>query len=167
MRKLNAADPLDINLCNQTTKDLLGTKGAGVWIEPPFYCDYGANIHMGDASYMNFNCTVLDGAPVKIGARCFIGPNVHLYTASHPIEPRARSVSEFSKPVTIGDDCWIGGCAIVLPGVTIGDCCVVGAGAVVTKDVPPYTVVAGRLYRCTLCPIFNENTTGIDALRLI
>ena len=114
-----------------------------MWIEPPFKCDYGSNIHLGAATYFNFNCAILDEMAVRIGARCFFGPNVSIYTATHPIEPRARSILEYSKPVTIGSDCWIGGCAVILPGVTIGDCCVVGAGSVVTKDVPAYTVVAG------------------------
>ncbi|OQV19767.1 putative maltose O-acetyltransferase [Hypsibius exemplaris] len=144
MQTLNTSDPLDINTRNKATLDLLGTKGENVWIEPPFFCDYGSNIHLGTATYLNFNCTFLDGAPIRIGARCFLAPNVSIYTATHPIEPRARSISEYSKPVTIGDDCWIGGCSIILPGVTIGDCSVVGAGSVVTKDVPPYTVVAGN-----------------------
>ena len=142
-QKLNQSSPLEVALRNDTTKELLGTKGEGVWIEPPFFCDYGANIHLGAATYFNFNCTILDCAPVNIGARCFFAPNVSIYTATHSIEPRARSVSEYSKPVTIGSDCWIGGGAVILPGVTIGDCVVVGAGSVVTKDVPAYTVVAG------------------------
>jgi maltose O-acetyltransferase len=143
MHKLNQSSPLDILLRTQITLDLLGTKGDGVWIEPPFYCDYGANIHVGAGTYFNFNCTILDGAPVTIGPRCFFAPNVSIYTATHPIEPRARSISEYSKPITIGADCWIGGGSIILPGITIGECSVVGAGSIVTKDVPPYTVVAG------------------------
>ncbi|OQV19769.1 putative maltose O-acetyltransferase [Hypsibius exemplaris] len=143
-QKFNASDPLDVNARNQFTEELLGTKGKGVWIEPPFNCEYGSNLHLGDATYLNFNCLILDDMPVRIGARCFLAPNVSIYTATHPIEPRARSISEYSKPVTIGDDCWIGGCSVILPGVTIGDCSVVGAGSVVTKNVPPYTVVAGN-----------------------
>ena len=144
MERLNHSSPLEVAPRNQATLDLLGTRGEGVWIGPPFYCDYGANIHVGAATFLNFNCTILNGAPVTIGERCFFAPNVSIYTATHPIEPRAQSVSEYSRPVTIGSDCWIGVGALILPGVTIGDGCVVGAGAVVTKDVPPHTVVTGE-----------------------
>eukprot|EP01117_Protostelium_nocturnum_P009284 TRINITY_DN3325_c0_g2_i2.p1 TRINITY_DN3325_c0_g2~~TRINITY_DN3325_c0_g2_i2.p1 ORF type:complete len:193 (+),score=79.95 TRINITY_DN3325_c0_g2_i2:123-701(+) len=127
-------------------KDLFGTSGEGVYITPPFYCDYGANIHIGDKSYMNFNCTILDCAKVTIGKECMFAPNVAIYTATHSIDPveRLESGTEFAKEIKIGDRVWIGGNAVILPGVTIGDCAVIGAGSVVTKDVAPWTVVAGN-----------------------
>jgi len=117
------------------------------FIEPPFMCDYGYNVHMGSGSYMNFGCTILDGCKVSIGSRVLFGPNVQIYAASHPLDGHVRQGTngpEFAKPITIGDDVWVGGAAIILPGVTVGSNAVVGAGSVVTKDVEPYTVVAGN-----------------------
>lgn len=119
--------------------------GKGVYIEPPFCCDYGTYTHLGDSVCMNFNCVILDVAEARIGARTMLGPNVQIYAATHSLDPVERSsggspgkhIVTVGKPVTIGEDVWIGGGAIVRPSVTIGDCAVVGAGAVVTKDVPP------------------------------
>lgn len=115
-----------------------------LYIEPPFFCDYGYNICCGENVYFNVNCVVLDGMPVKIGNNVFCGPGVQIYTASHPIDPELRKSVEFSKPVVIGDDCWIGGNSIICPGVTIGNRCVIGAGSVVTKDIPDDTVAVGN-----------------------
>ena len=116
-----------------------------VMFRPPFYCDYGINITCGPGCFFNFDCVILDVAPVKIGARCLFAPKVQLLTATHPLDPAERSSGrEYAQPITIGDDCWLGGGAIVCPGVTIGDRSVVGAGAVVTRDVPPDTIVAGN-----------------------
>jgi len=113
-------------------------------IEPPFWCDYGFNITLGRGFYCNFNCCILDCAPVTIGERVMFGPNVQLYAATHPIDiTRRREGAELAFPITIGDDCWIGGNATILAGVTIGKGCVVGAGSVVTKDVEEYSVVVG------------------------
>src|SRR5690606_10374105 len=105
------------------------------WIEPPFYCDYGSNIYTGDDVYFNFNCVVLDVCTVCIGSRVMMGPSVQLYAATHPLDYRERSSGrEFGKPIEIGDDIWIGGGAIICPGVKIGARTVIGAGSVVTKD---------------------------------
>ncbi|WP_348652863.1 sugar O-acetyltransferase [Polyangium sp. y55x31] len=124
---------------------LFGTLGSKAFLEPPFRCDYGANIHAGDSLYMNFGCVLLDCNRIDIGHRALLGPNVHIYTATHPLDAALRaSGRELAKPVRIGNDVWIGGGAIVLPGVTIGDGAVIGAGSVVTKDVAAGWVVAGN-----------------------
>lgn len=130
-------------------KDLLGAFDLEKppFIEPPFRCDYGYNIEMGEDVYMNFNCVILDCNRVRIGSRVLFGPSVSIYAATHPVDPSVRqgtSGPEYALPVTIGDNVWIGGGVIILPGVTIGDGATVGAGSVVTKDVEPYTVVAGN-----------------------
>lgn len=117
------------------------------FIEPPFYCDYGYNIHMGSGSYMNFGCTILDGCKVSIGSRTLFGPNVQIYSATHPLDAHVRRGTkgpEYAKPITIGDDVWVGGAVVICPGVTIGSGSTIGAGSVVTKDVEPYTAVAGN-----------------------
>ncbi len=114
-------------------------------IEPPFYCDYGSNIEMGRDVYFNFNCVVLDVCRVTIGSRVLFGPAVQVYAATHPVEAEARATGlECGKPVTIGSDVWIGGGAILCPGVTIADRSVVAAGAVVPRDVPADVVVGGN-----------------------
>ena len=113
-------------------------------IQPPFYCDYGYNIHLGHGVFFNFNCVILDGARVAIGARTQFGPNVQIYAASHPLDAAARrSGLETALPISIGEDCWIGGSVVICPGVTIGDRCVIGAGSVVAKDVPDDTLAVG------------------------
>ena len=125
-------------------RELLGHVGAEAWIEPPFFCDYGSNLSVGDRFYANTGCIVLDSALVTIGDRALFGPAVQLLAATHPVEAELRAQGlEYAAPIAIGDDVWLGGGAIVLPGVTIGDRAVVGAGAVVTRDVPADTVVAG------------------------
>ena len=122
-----------------------GTVGAGVNIRPPFFCDYGYNIHIGDGSFMNFNCVVLDVVQVTIGARTQIGAAVQILTADHPRDPALRAqLLEFGRPVTIGSNVWIGSGAIILPGVSIGDDAVIGAGSVVTRDVPPGATAVGN-----------------------
>ncbi|KAK5108788.1 hypothetical protein LTR62_007848 [Meristemomyces frigidus] len=116
-------------------------------IEPPFHCDYGTNILLGSGVYINFNCTILDTCRVSIGARTLFGPNVQLYSATHPLDPEVRRGTEgpeMGGQITVGEDCWIGGSVVVLPGITVGKGAVVGAGSVVTKDVAPYTIVAGN-----------------------
>lgn len=126
-------------------RELFGSVGEGFWIEPPFYCDYGAHITVGDHVYFNFNCTLLDVAPVSIGSRVLLGPGVQVYTATHPLSAAERRKGlEFAKPITIGDDVWIGGGAILCPGVNIGPRAVIGAGSVVTKDIPADTFAAGN-----------------------
>lgn len=130
-----------IALCSE----LFGEVGKNVWLQPPFYCDYGKNIFLGDQVYMNFGCVILDVAPVTFGSNVFLGPNVQIYTATHPLIAEERNKGlESGRPITIGDNVWIGGSAVVCPGVTIGEGSVIGAGAVVTKDVLPRVVVAGN-----------------------
>lgn len=114
-------------------------------IQPPFFCDFGFNIYGGENSFINAGCTILDGGRVTIGKHVLIGPNVSIYTAVHPIDWRERASGvEYGKPVAIGDYCWIGGSAVICPGVTIGERCIVAAGAVVVKDVPDDCIVGGN-----------------------
>jgi maltose O-acetyltransferase len=125
--------------------ELFGSFGEGSFVEPPFFCDYGDLIEVGRDVFMNFNCVILDCAPVTIGDRTQIGPGVQLLAADHPREIARRAAKEeLSKPVTIGADVWLGAGAIVCPGVSIGDGSVIGAGSVVTRDVPPAVVAAGN-----------------------
>ena len=125
-------------------KDILGHVGKETYIEPPFRVDYGANISLGERFYGGYNITILDCAIVTIGNRVMLGPNVSIFAATHETEVQSRRENiEFAKPVTIGNDCWIGGHSIILPGVTIGDGCTIAAGAVITKDVPAWSVVMG------------------------
>ncbi|MEF2966878.1 maltose acetyltransferase domain-containing protein [Paenibacillus sp. M1] len=126
-------------------KQLFGASGEQIYIEPTFRCDYGSNIYVGNNFYANFDCVILDVCEVRIGDNCFMAPGVHIYTAAHPLNPDERnSGAEFGKPVTIGNNVWIGGRAVIVPGVTIGDNAVIAAGAVVTKDVPAGAVVGGN-----------------------
>jgi maltose O-acetyltransferase len=113
-------------------------------MQPPFFCDYGANISLGKKCFFNFNCVVLDVCPVKIGEYTLFGPAVQIYTATHPMEAVLRRTREFAKPITIGSDVWVGGGAIILPGVTIGSRVVIGAGSVVTRDIPDDVFAAGN-----------------------
>lgn len=124
---------------------LLGSCGDNCEIEPPFRCDYGYNIHVGDNFFANFDCVILDVCRVEIGANCQVGPGVHLYTATHPLDAAERKTGlEYGKPVTVGDNVWIGGRAVLNPGVTVGDNTVIASGAVVTEDVPDEVVVQGN-----------------------
>ena len=143
--RLNTADPADEAAYRAIAAELLPNADPTVYFQPPFYCDYGYNIYAGPGVYMNFNCVVLDVSPVHIGAGTMFGPAVQVLTATHPTDAAERAKGpEYSKPITIGRDCWIGGAAIIQPGVTIGDRCIIGAGAVVTKDVPDDTIVVGN-----------------------
>jgi len=124
--------------------ELIGELGDEVWLEPPFYCDYGSNIALGDGAYMNFGCIVLDCARVQVGPLTKLGPAVQLCAATHPVDPAERATGwELAQPIVIGRNVWIGGGAIVGPGVTIGDDSVIGAGSVVVKDIPARVVAAG------------------------
>lgn len=126
-------------------RELIPNVGREVWIEPPFYCDYGSNITLGDRVYFNFNCVVLDVAPVWIGSNVLFGPGVQVYAATHPLSAAQRRLGlELGCPITIEDDVWIGGGAIICPGVTVGRRSVVGAGSVVTKDIPEGVVAVGN-----------------------
>jgi maltose O-acetyltransferase len=124
---------------------LLGHLGDGASIVPPFACDYGYNITLGEEAFVNFNAVFLDCAPIKVGDRAQIGPAVQLLAADHPLDPQTRREGlENAKPITIGDDAWLGGGAIVLPGRSVGAGAVIGAGSVVTRDIPPNTVAVGN-----------------------
>lgn len=125
-------------------KELLGSTGQKLYIEPNFKCDYGYNIHVGEGFYANFDCVMLDVCEIRIGKNCFIAPGVHIYTATHPLNAEERLKFEFGKPVNIGDNVWIGGHSTINPGVTIGNNVVIASGAVVTKDVPDNVVVGGN-----------------------
>ncbi len=126
-------------------KSLLPNTGQDTWLQPPFYCDYGYNIILGDKVFFNFNCVVLDVMKVEIGSRTLIGPTVQIYTATHPLNHKDRATGiEFAKPVKIGEDVWIGGSAVICPGISIGDRTVIGAGSVVTKDIPSDVFAAGN-----------------------
>ena len=142
---VNDIDPLRQRILRQLLT--LSDENDPPYIEPPFQCDYGFNIHVGRNVYMNFGCTILDCAPVTIGDNALFGPNVQLYCPGHPFDIELRrdpAGLEFALPITIENDVWLGGGVIVLPGVTIGQGSVVGAGSVVTKDVPAMSVVAGN-----------------------
>ena len=126
-------------------RELLGALGEGAVIEPPFRCDYGAHIYTGDRFYANFGCVVLDCAPVRIGSDVMFGPSVQIYAALHPLDAATRIAGpELAAPVTIGDRVWIGGGAIVCPGVTIGEGTTIGAGSVVTRDIPAHVLAVGN-----------------------
>jgi len=144
-RAYNNSFPEELEQRRQILKQLLGACGENVVIEPPFYCDYGSNILMGDGVYSNFNCVVLDVCRVVIGDRTMFGPNVQIYTATHPIDAASRASGlEIGKPITIGADVWVGGSAIINPGISIGDRSVIGAGSVVVKDIPAGVFAAGN-----------------------
>jgi maltose O-acetyltransferase len=125
-------------------RELFGQGGDSVWMQPPFFCDYGANIELGERVFFNFNCVVLDVCRVRIGSFSLFGPAVQIYTPMHPMDAALRRKQEYGKPVEIGADVWVGGGAIILPGVTIGSRAVIGAGSVVTRDVPADVFAAGN-----------------------
>lgn len=143
--RYQAAYVEDTEAAQPVLAELLGSLGAEAHVRPPLYVDYGSNITIGARTFVNYNLTALDVAAITIGEDCQIGPGVQLLTPTHPLEaePR-RDKLEAARPINIGDNVWLGGGAIVLPGVTIGDNSVIGAGAVVTKDVPANTVAVGN-----------------------
>jgi maltose O-acetyltransferase len=125
-------------------RELLGAGGDDVWMQPPFFCDYGSNIFLGRKCFFNFNCIVLDVCAVRVGDYTLFGPAVQIYTATHPMEAELRRTQEFAKPIVIGSDVWVGGGAIICPGVTIGSRTIIGAGSVVTRDIPDAVFAAGN-----------------------
>ena len=142
---LNATREADQERRRQILTELFGTGGDSVWMQPPFFCDYGSNIRLGHRVFFNFNCVVLDVAPVRIGDFTLFGPAVQILTATHPLDAAERRAGlAGGTPITIGSDVWVGGGAIFLPGVTVGDRAVIGAGSVVTKDVPAGAVAVGN-----------------------
>src|SRR5689334_7926179 len=143
-QNLNNSREADEELRRQILLDLFARGGKTAWIQPPFYCDYGSNIELGERVFFNFNCVVLDVCPVRIGSFSLFGPAVQIYTPMHPFNAELRRREEFGKPVEIGSDVWVGGGAIILPGVRIGSRAVIGAGSVVTRDVPDNVFAAGN-----------------------
>jgi len=144
LRRLNTMDPSDFDGIGKVVEELLG-KSHKAFINPPFYCDYGFHIEVGENFFANYNCTIIDVAKVTIGDNCQLAPNVAIYTAGHPVHPDSRnSLYEYGIGVTIGDNVWIGGNTVILPGVHIGSNTVIGAGSVVTKDIPDWVIAAGN-----------------------
>lgn len=143
-QELNATREKDQQARRRILTELFGKGGESVWMQPPFYCDYGSNILLGERIFFNFNCIVLDVCLVKIGDFTLFGPAVQIYTATHPMTAEMRRNQEFGKPIEIASDVWIGGGAIICPGVKIGSKTVIGAGSVVTRDIPEGVFAAGN-----------------------
>ncbi len=141
---LNATREAEQDARRRILGDLFGAGGDTVWMQTPFFCDYGSNIKLGERVFFNFNCVVLDVCPVRIGSFTLFGPAVQILTPLHPMDAALRRREEFGRPVEIGSDVWVGGGAIILPGVRIGSRAVVGAGSVVTRDVPEGVFAAGN-----------------------
>jgi maltose O-acetyltransferase len=140
---------------------LLGEVGDGVVVQPPFRCDYGSMIAVGARTFVNYGCVMLDVAPIRIGSACQLGTNVQLLAATHPVDPSPRRLGwEYAEPITLGDNVWLGGGAVVCPGVAIGDDTVVGAGAVVTRDLPSGVVAVGSPAR-VLREIGENDRVGV------
>ncbi len=146
LKEYNDSPDYDPERMKEVLDRLLGKHTDRLFIEPPFRCDYGYNIEVGDCFYSNYNLVILDCARVKIGDRVLFGPNVCITTAGHPIDPfqRSHNYYEYAAEITISDDVWIGANVVVNPGVTIGSGAVIGSGSVVTKDIPPMCVAAGN-----------------------
>lgn len=151
---LNDTRDQDEQLRRQIMRSLFAAGGESVWLQPPFYCDYGANIYLGERVFFNFNCIVLDVCDVRIGNFTLFGPAVQIYTATHPMNAALRRTQESGKPITIGDDVWVGGGAILCPGIAIGSRSVIGAGSVVTRDIPAGVFAAGN--PCRVIREINE-----------
>ncbi len=141
---LNTTRERDQETRRSILKVLFGTGGESVWMQPPFFCDYGSNILLGEGVFFNFNCVVLDVCVVKVGDFTLFGPAVQIYTATHPMNAELRRKQEFGKSIEIGSDVWVGGGAIICPGVKIGSKSVIGAGSVVTRDIPAGVFAAGN-----------------------
>lgn len=145
LKALNETREDDVTERSRILEELVPHAAPDLWLQPPFYCDYGYNMIVGERVFFNFNCIVLDVAPVTIGSRTMFGPNVQVYTATHPLNHIERSSGlEYAKPIVIGEDVWVGGSAVICPGVKIGDRSVIGAGSVVTKDIPADVFAAGN-----------------------
>ncbi|WP_324757993.1 sugar O-acetyltransferase [Haloarcula sp. GH36] len=144
-RAYNRTDPGADGRRRELLDTLFGSIGESIVVEPPVRCDYGEQIHVGDDFFANFGCVFLDICRIEFGDRCLLGPGVQVYAATHSLDPAERAAGiEYGKPVTVGDDVWMGGQAVLNPGVTVGDRSVVASGAVVTEDVPAGVVVQGN-----------------------
>jgi maltose O-acetyltransferase len=143
-QNLNVTREQDQDVRRSILQQLFGQGGDSVWMQPPFFCDYGSNMLLGQRIFFNFNCVVLDVCLVKIGDFTMFGPAVQIYTAMHPMNAELRRKVEFAKPVEIGSDVWVGGGAIICPGVKVGSKSVIGAGSVVTRDIPAGVFAAGN-----------------------
>lgn len=153
---LNATREAEHEERRRILRDLFGSGGESVWMQPPFFCDYGSNIQLGERVFFNFNCIVLDVCPVRIGSFTLFGPGAQVLTPMHPFDPELRRRQEFGKPVEIGTDVWVGAGALVLPGTRIGDRAVIGAGSVVTRDIPGGVFAAGNP-----CRVIREIAPGL------
>lgn len=154
VRSFNDSDELAFERRDEILRELLGHVGEGSSINPPFRCDYGSNISVGDHFFANYDCIFIDVCPITIGDNVFFGPRVCLYTAGHPVDAEVRNMNlEYGKPITIGSNVWFGGNVVVNPGVTIGDNVVIGSGSVVTRDIPSGVIAAG-----SPCRVLREIT---------
>ena len=154
IHKFNSCSPDKKDEMKAMIKDIVGKYGKDIFIEPPFHCDYGKNIEVGENFYANFNCVILDVGKVKIGNNVMFAPNVSIYTAGHPIHPESRNSGyEYGIGITIGDNVWVGGSVVINPGVHIGNNVVIGSGSVVTKDIPDNVIAVGNP-----CRIIREIT---------
>ena len=144
LHRLNVIEYRITKKAREIIKELIPNVGKSFYVEPPLHCDYGYNIICGDNVYFNVNCVILDSAKVTIGSNVFFAPNVQIYTANHPLEAELRKTLENALPISIGNDCWIGGNTVILPGIKIGNGCVIGAGSVVTKDIPDNSLAVGN-----------------------
>ena len=143
-RALNASAEHDQERRRDILRELFGAGGDTVWMQPPFHCDYGSNIRLGERVFFNFNCVVLDVCPVTIGDYTQFGPGVQVLTPLHPLDAAQRRREEYGAPVSIGSDVWVGAGALILPGVRIGSRSVIGAGSVVTRDIPDGVLAVGN-----------------------
>ncbi len=143
-RALNATADAEADTRRQILRELFGRGGDSVWMQPPFWCDYGAHIELGERVFFNFNCVVLDVCPVRIGSFTLFGPGVQILTPLHPLNAEQRRSREYGRAIEIGEDVWVGGGALILAGVRIGSRAVIGAGSVVTRDIPEGVLAAGN-----------------------
>ena len=145
VQKFNQCAYTNKDKADSILRDLLGSAGTNIQIEPPFRCDYGKNIMVGDNFYANYDCIILDVCRVQIGSNVMLGPRVCLFTAAHPIDYEVRNLGlEYGRPISVGDNVWIGGCVTVNPGIRIGSDAVIGSGSVITKSIPEGVVAAGN-----------------------
>jgi maltose O-acetyltransferase len=144
IKRLNSLSLVNHIQKQEIVKELFGSSGNNPFVGDNFHCDFGKNIHVGDNFHADYNCTMLDVAEIHIGNNCLIGPDVGIYTAGHRLQPEGRTLDGYGIPITIGNDVWVGGHSVILPGVVIGDGAVIAAGSVVTNNVAPRTLVAGN-----------------------